>query len=133
LIVAEQGREREIVEMGFVAMAADRMARVWSVIFGFVAISICTTTLAVWLYQAWTWYRDGDWSPITWLSATSVIPFSDNGYLQRLYYWLGDTNLGVIVLVVGLIIAAPIVAINSNYQQEAKLRRKDLTNLKRRS
>ena len=133
MILAEQGREREIVEMGFVAMAADRMARIWSVLFGFVAVSICTTTLAVWIYQAWIWHRDGNWSSLTWRSATGLIPLSSNEHLQRLYYWLGDTNLGVVIMVVGLLIAAPIVAVNSIYQHKAKLRRKDLTNLKRRS
>jgi hypothetical protein len=133
MILAEQGREREIVEMGFVAMAADRMARVSSVLFGFVAVSIFTTTLAVWIYQAWIWHRNSNWSPLTWRSATGLIPLSSNEQLQRMYYWLGDTNLGVVILVVGLLIAVPIVAINSIYQHKAKLRRKDLINLKRRS
>ena len=133
LILAEQGREREIVEMGLVALAADRMARVWSFLFGFVAVSVCTSALAVWIYQAWGWHRDEVWSPLTWASVTGVVPLSSNEYLQRLYYWLADTNMGVVILVVGLAIAAPIVAVNSSYQQKAKLRRKDLSNLKRRS
>jgi len=133
MLLAEHGREREIVEMGFVAMAADRMARVWSILFGLVAISTCTGTLAVWAYQGWAWHRDGAWSALTWLSATGLIPLSGNEYLQRLYYWLGDTNIGVVVLIAGLLLAAPIATMNARYQHKAKLRRKDLVNLKRRS
>jgi hypothetical protein len=133
ILLAEKGREREIVKLGFVALAADRTARVWSVVFGIVAIATCLASLSVWAYQAWHWYRAGDWLPVTWISVTRYLPNSGHESLQRLLHWLADTNMGVVVLILGLLLAAPIAATNSRYQHRAKVRRKDLSNLKRRS
>lgn len=133
MVLAEQGRERDIVRQGFIAMVADRAARFWSFLFAIVAVATCVTTLAIWAYQGWLWYREGDWIPVTWLSVTGVMPQSDHSYLQRLFHWLGDTNIGVIVLIGGLLVAAPLAAINWRSNNKAKLRRKDLANLKKRS
>ena len=133
MLLAEQGREREIVELGFVAMVADRSARFWGSLFAIIAISTGITTAAIWAWQAWLWYRLGDWTSLTWLTVVGVIPQTDYAYLQRLLYWLADTNLGVIVLIAGLLIAAPLVAVHHKSSHKAKLRRKDLINLKKRS
>ncbi len=133
MILAEQGRERDIVRQGFVAMAADRSARFWGFLFAIIAVSTCVTTLVIWAYQAWLWHRESDWIAVTWLSVVGVIPQSDYAYLQRLFYWLGDTNIGVVVLIVGLLIAAPLVAVHHQSNHKAKLRRRDLVNLKKRS
>ena len=133
MLLAEQGREREIVEFGFVAMVADRSARFWGSLFAIIAILTGITTVAIWAYQAWLWYRLGDWTSLTWLTVVGVIPQTDHAYLQRLLYWLADTNFGVIVLITGLLIAAPLVAVHHKSSHKAKLRRKDLINLKKRS
>jgi hypothetical protein len=84
-------------------------------------------------YQTWHWYRAGDWLPVTWLSVTRYLPNSGHELLQRLLHWIADTNMGVVILILGLLLAAPIAATNSGYQHRAKVRRKDLVNLKRRS
>lgn len=133
MVLAEQGREREIVKAGFVAMAADRSARFWGLLFSLVAGSTCVMTLTVWLYQASLWYRDGNWLPVTWHSVVGAIPQTDHSTLRRLVYWLGDTNIGVIVLIAGLLIAAPLAAISWRSNNKAKFRRNDLNNLKKRS
>ena len=133
MVLAEQGREREIVEFGFVAMVADRSARFWGSLFAIIAISTGITTVAIWAWQAWLWFRLGDWTSLTWLTVVGVIPQTDHAYLQRLLYWLADTNFGVIVLIAGLLIAAPLVAVHHKSSHKAKLRRKDLINLKKRS
>lgn len=133
MVRAEQGRERDIVRQGFIAMVADRSARFWGFLFSTIAASACVTALAIWAYQAWLWYREGDWISVTWLSVVGLIPQSDISYLQRLFHWLGDTNIGVIVLIGGLLVAAPLAAINWRSNNKAKRRRKDLNNLKRRS
>jgi len=133
MIVAEQGREREIVRMGFVALAADRAARFWGSIFSAVAVLTGLACVAIWAYQGFLWYRESHWIPQTWLSIGGNIPSSASVYLQRLYYWLGDTNIGVIVLIGGLLIAAPLAAISWRSNNKAKFRRNDLKNLKKRS
>lgn len=133
MLLAEQGREREIVELSFVAMVADRSARFWGSLFAIIAISTGITTVAIWAWQAWLWYRLGDWTSLTWLTVVGVMPQTDHAYLQRLLYWLADTNFGVIVLIAGLLIAAPLVAVHHKSSHKAKLRRKDLINLKKRS
>ena len=133
MIVAEQGREREIVRMGFVALAAERAARFWGGIFSVVTVVACLTSVAIWAYQGFLWYRESHWIPQTWLSIGGNIPGSESVYLQRLYYWLGDTNIGVIVLACGLLIAAPLAAISWRSNNKAKFRRNDLKNLKKKS
>ena len=133
MILAEHGRERDIVKTDLVAMAAERSAKFWTFLFSVVALSTCFTAMAVWAYQGYLWNREGAWIPLTWLSIGGAIPHSDYSFLQRSIYWLGDTNLGVSVLIAGLLLAAPLVAINAKSQHKAKLCRKDLANLKKRS
>jgi len=133
MVLAEQGREREIVECSFVAMVADRSARFWGFLFVIIAVPTCITTVAIWAWQAWSWYRLGDWTSLTWLTVVGVIPKTDHAYLQRLLYWLADTNFGVIVLIAGLSVAAPLAAISWRSNNKAKFRRNDLVNLKKRS
>ena len=133
MILAEQEREREIVIMGFVALAAERAARFWGFIFSAIAIATSLASVAIWAYQAYLWYRESHWIPQTWLSIGGSLPSSESAYLQRLYYWLGDTNIGVIVLICGLLIAAPLAAISWRSNNKAKFRRNDLKNLKKRS
>jgi len=133
MVLAEQGREREIVELSFVAMVADRSARFWGFLFAIIAIPTCISTVAIWAWQAWSWYRLGDWTSLTWLTVVGVIPQTDHAYIQRLLYWLADTNFGVIVLIAGLSVAAPLAAISWRSNNKAKFRRNDLVNLKKRS
>ena len=133
MVLAEQGREREIVKLGFIAMVADRSARFWGFLFATLAISTCITTLAIWAYQAWLWYRLGHWTSLTWLTVVGVIPQTSHSYLHRLFYWLADTNFGVVVLITGLSVAAPLAAIHWRSNNKAKFRRNDLANLKKRS
>lgn len=133
MVLAEQGREREIVRLGFIAMVADRSARFWGFLFATIAISTGITTLVIWAYQAWLWYREGDWISVTWLTVVGVIPHTSHSYIHRLLYWLADTNFGVVVLIVGLLVAAPLAAINWRSNNKAKFRRNDLVNLKKRS
>lgn len=132
-LLAEQGRERDIVKAEFVAIAAERRARFWGVIFGIITIPTCITPLAIWAYQGWRWYVEGAWVPVTWLSLLGIVPESGHAYLQRLIRWLADTNMGVIVLIAGLLVAAPLAAVHRKSSHLAKLRRKDLVNLKKRS
>jgi len=133
MLLAEQGREREIVKLGLIAMVADRSARFWGYLFATIAISTCATTLAIWTYQTWLWYRLGHWTSVTWLTVVGIIPQTDHSYLHRLLYWLVDTNFGVVVLVIGLSVAAPLAAISWRSNNKAKFRRNDLRNLKKRS
>ena len=133
MVLAEQGREREIIKSSFVAIVADRAARFWGFVFAIVVIPTFTTTLTIWVYQAWLWYREGDWTSVTWLTLVSVIPKTGHTYLQRFLYWLADTNFGVLILITGLLIAAPLVTVHHKSSHTAKLRRKDLINLKKRS
>jgi len=133
MVLAEQGREREIVRLGFIAMVADRSSHFWGFLFATIAVSTCITTLSIWAYQAWLWYREGDWTSVTWLSCVGVIPQTHYSYLQRLFSWLADTNFGVVVLVTGLSVAAPLAAIHWRSNNKAKFRRNDLVNVKKRS
>lgn len=133
LLRAEQGREREIVQYDLVARAARRNAQFWTVLFSIVAGSTCIAAILAWAYQVWLWYADGHWSAITWNSMFGVIGQGQHMALQRLFYWVGDTNLGVVILISGAIIAAPLAAINHQSLHKAKLRKLDLVNLKRRS
>ena len=133
MVLAEQGREREIIKSSFVAIVADRAARFWGFLFATVAISACVTTVAIWAYQGWLWVSEGEWISATWLTVVGIMPRTDHLELQRLIYWLGDTNIGVIVLIGGLLVAAPLAAINWRSNNKAKFRRNDLANLKKRS
>jgi len=133
MVLAEQGREREIIKLGFIALVADRSARFWGFLFATIAISTCITTLAIWAYQTWLWYHEDDWTSITWLTVVGTIPPTDYSYLQRLLYWLADTNFGVVVLITGLLVAAHLAAISWRSNNKAKFRRNDLANLKKRS
>lgn len=133
LLLADVGREREIVQMGFVVMAADRAARFWNVVFSAVAISTGIAVAGIWAYQGFLWFSESHWVPLTWRSVIDVMPQSDQPYLQQLYYWLTDTNFGVIVLISGLLICAPLAAVSWRSNNKARFRRNELSNLKKRS
>ena len=133
LINAETGRERDIVRMGFVTAAAERSARFWNFLFSAVVASTGVTSVAIWAYQGFLSYVEGRWIPLTWLAVTQDMPQTDHAPLQRLIYWLGDTNFGVVILISGLLLAAPLAAINWRSNNKAKFRRNDLGNLKKRS
>lgn len=133
LLLAEKGREREIVHSGFVVLAAQRAARFWGVLFASIVITTGVTSVAFWVYQGYLYYTEDRWIPLTWFSVTGVLPVIENTYLQRLSHWLADTNMGVVILVLGLLLAAPIAAIHWRSNNKAKFRRNDLANLKKRS
>ena len=132
-LIAEQGREREIVQFDLNAIAASRTARFWTITFSVVAGSTCIAALSAWAYQVWLWYESDHWVAITWNSIIGIIGQDQHAYVQRLLYWLGDTNIGAVILIVGALIAAPLAAINHKSLHKAKLRKLDLANLKRRS
>jgi len=133
LILAEQGRERDIVRMGLVVMAAERAARFWSLLFSVVVIATGVFTAAIWGYQGFLSYVGNRWVPLTWQSVVGFMPNTEHAVLQRLFFWLSDTNFGVVVLIGGLLLAAPLAAINWRSNNKAKFRRNDLGNLKKRS
>jgi len=62
-----------------------------------------------------------------------MLPPNDSAFVQSLFYWLGDTNFGAVVLIAGLLIAAPLAAIGWRSNNKAKFRRNELSNLKKRS
>jgi len=132
-LIAEQGREREIVQFDLNAIAASRTARFWTITFSVAAGSTCIAALSAWAYQVWLWYESDHWVAITWNSIIGIIGQDQHAYVQRLLYWLGDTNIGAVILIVGALIAAPLAAINHKSLHKAKLRKLDLANLKRRS
>jgi len=133
LVLAESGREREIVEMSFVLMAADRAALFWNLLFSAIAVSTFVTAIAIWAYQGFISYVEGRWIPLTWLAVVQDMPQTDSAALQRLIYWLSDTNFGVVVLIAGLLLAAPLAAINWRSHNKARFRRNELSSLKKRS
>ncbi len=133
LLLAENGREREIVHAGFVMMAAERAARFWGNLFSSIVVATGAITAGIWSYQGFLWYVESRWIPMTWFAVTGVLPAPENFYLQRLAHWLADTNMGVVVLVAGLLLAAPLAAIHWRSNNKAKFRRNDLANLKKRS
>lgn len=133
LLLAETGREREIVRAGFVVTAAERAARFWGVLFSSIIVATGAITAGLWAYQGFLWYEEGRWIPVTWFGVTGVLPSPENVYLQRLAHWLADTNMGVVVLIAGLLLAAPLAAIHWRSNNKAKFRRNDLASLKNRS
>lgn len=133
MLLAEHGREREIIQAEFTAIAANRAARFWGFLFSATAVSTCVITVAIWAYQGFLWYQQGNWIPLSWLKVTQWIPATGYPYIQRLLYWLGDTNIGVVVLIGGLSVAAPLAAISWRSNNKAKFRHNDLRNLKKRS
>jgi hypothetical protein len=133
LINAESGREREIVKMGFVSQVAERSARFWNLFFSTVFVSTGVTSLAIWAYQGFLSYVEGRWIPLTWFAVLPNLQRTDHELLNRVIYWLGNTNLGVVVLITGLLLAAPLAAISWRSNNKAKFRRNDLVNLKKRS
>ena len=133
LLLAEQGREREIVHADLVATAAQRTARFWTVLFSIVASITCLAALSAWVFQIWLWYKNDHWVALTWNSLIGIIGHDQHIYVQRLLYWLGDTNIGALILIGGALIAAPLAAINHKSLLKAKRRKLDLASLKRRS
>lgn len=133
IILAEVGREREIVEASFISMAADRAAQFWNLLFSSVAITTGVIVTAIWGYQGFLSYVEGRWIPLTLFAVLPDIQPTDYALLNRLIYFFGDTNLGVGALIVGLLLAAPLAAIQWRSNNKAKFRRNDLGNLKKRS
>ena len=133
LLLAENGREREIVHAGFVVVAAERAARFWGNLFSSIVVATGAITAGIWSYQGFLWYEESRWIPMTWFAVTGVLPAPENVYLQRLVHWLADTNMGVVVLITGLLLAAPLAAVHWRSNNKAKFRRNDLANLKKRS
>lgn len=133
LIYADTGREREIIKMGFIVMAADRAARFWGLLFSAVAIATGIASAGIWAYQGYLCYVEQRWVPVTWHAVTGVHPLSNDENLQQILFWMGDTNFGSVVLICGLLIAAPLAAISWRSNNKAKFRRNDLASLKRRS
>lgn len=133
MIRAETGREREIMKMHFVVIAADRAARFWGVLFSTVAVATGIACAGIWAYQAYLCYLAGRWVSLTWHAVVGILPDNDSALLQRLFYWLGDTNFGAVVLIAGLLVAAPIAAVSWRSNNKAKFRRNELSSLKKRS
>ncbi len=132
IVLAETGREREIVEMGFAVTVADRAARFWSFLFSATVTSTGVVCVAIWAYQGFISYVEGRWVSLTLFAMLPEIQRTDHVLLNRAIYWLSDTNFGVVVLILGLLIAAPLAAINWRSNNKAKFRRNDLRNLKKR-
>lgn len=133
IILAERGREREIIEMSFVSMAADRAAQFWGLTFSAIVITTGVIVTAIWGYQGFLSYVEGRWIPLTLFAVLPDIQPTGFALLNRLIYFFGDTNLGVVVLIGGLILAAPLAAIHWRSNNKASFRRNDLGNLKKRS
>lgn len=133
LIQADSGREREIVKLHFVAIAAARAARFWGALFSAVAVATGIATTGIWAYQLYLCYLARRWVPLTWHTVVGMLPPNDSAFVQSLFYWLGDTNFGTVVLIAGLLIAAPLAAIGWRSNNKAKFRRNELSNLKKRS
>ena len=70
LLLAENGREREIVHAGFVVMAAQRAARFWGTLFTSIVITTGVTSAAFWVYQGFLFYTEDRWIPLTWFAVT---------------------------------------------------------------
>lgn len=133
MLRAETGREREIAKLHFVVIAADRAARFWGVLFSAVAVATGIATVGIWAYQLHLCYLAGRWVPLTWHAVVGVLPHNESALAQRLAYWLGDTNFGAVVLIAGLLTAAPLAAISWRSNNKAKFRHNELSNLKKRS
>jgi hypothetical protein len=133
IVNAEIGREREIVVMDFVALAAERAARFWNLLFSATIAATGVLSVAIWAYQGFISYVGDRWIHLTWLEVLPNIQRAENEYLNRLIYWIGDTNLGVVVLIIGLLLAAPLAAISWRSNNKARIRRNELGNLKKRS
>ncbi len=133
MILADTGREREIVKMGFVVMVADRAARFWALMFSTVAIATAIVSVAIWAYQGYLCYLEQRWVPLTMHGVFGVQSLGSSEHLQRILFWLGDTNFGSAVLICGLLIAAPLAAISWRSNNKAKFRHNQLAHLKRRS
>ena len=132
-LLADTGREREIVRAGFVVMAAERAVQFWGAMFSSIVVATGAITAGIWSYQGFLWYEESRWIPMPWFAVTGVLPSLENTYLQRLVHWLADTNMGVVVLILGLLLAAPLAAVHWRSNNKAKFRRNDLANLKKRS
>lgn len=133
IVQAESGREREIAEMSLISMAADRAAKFWNLLFSAVAVTTGVIVTAIWGYQGFLSYVEDRWIPLTLFAVLPDIQRTDNELLNRLIYFFGDTNLGVVVLIGGILLAAPLAAMNWRSNNKAKFCRNDLGNLKKRS
>lgn len=131
LTAVEHAVEREIIIADLRVIAAERCARFWAACFAIAAGSGFLAALLVWAYQIAIWYRADVWTALTWNSAIGMAPTTDNAVLQRAIYWLGDTNLGVVAIVISLLIAAPLATFNHRANLTVRRRKKELGNLKK--
>ena len=120
-IAVDNAVEREIIIADFRVIAAERCARFWAACFALVTGSAFLIALLVWAYQGAVWFRADSWVALTWNSVLGFAPNTGDAGLQKIIYWLSDTNLGVIAIIVGLLIAAPLA--NINHKANLKVRR----------
>ncbi len=123
--------EREIIIADLRLIAAHRCARFWAAGFAVACGSAFLAALLVWAYQAATWYRTDVWRPLTWNSVLGLVPNTGNAGLQKVIHWLSDTNLGVVAIVLGLLIAAPLASLNHNANLTVHRRKKELATYKK--
>ena len=77
LVLAETGREREIVQAGFVVdRSATRCSGFGAALFASIVITTSVTTVAFWAYQGFLFYTEDRWIPLTWFAVTGV--FANN-------------------------------------------------------
>ena len=127
----EHAVEREIIIADLRLLAAERCARFWAACFAIAAGAGFLAALLVWAYQIAIWYRAEVWAALTWNSAVGIAPTVGNAVLQRAIHWLGDTNLGVVAIVISLLIAAPLATFNHRANLTVRRRKKELGNLKK--
>lgn len=132
MLAADHEVEREIIRAGLVVSAAERCARFWAFWFTVVVTTGFLIAIAVWATQALTWLKDKVWSPVTWASLVGWLPQVDNEWLTKIIVWLGNTNFGVVSIIMALVIAAPLAAINHRANLKVSKRRKQLASLKNR-
>lgn len=127
----EQAVEREIIVADLRLLAAQRCARFWAAGFAVACGFAFLSALLVWAYQAATWYRADVWLPLSWNSAVGLVPNPSSVALQKVVLWLGDTNLGVVAILLGLLIAAPLASFNHNANLTVRRRKKELATYKK--
>ncbi len=132
LIRSEKGAERKIVLKQLEVVATVRAAKFWNILvtssFGFGGL----TAFGVWGYQGIQWLLNGEPPPMTWLSLGGDNPQSEWLGLQEVLYWLGDTNIGAIALIVGLLVVAIFTSAQNKADLNVRQIRRELSNLKKR-
>tara|TARA_R110000782_G_scaffold39515_10_gene91707 strand:+ start:127 stop:732 length:606 start_codon:yes stop_codon:yes gene_type:complete len=130
-IAGENAVEREIIIADFRVIAAERCARFWAACFALVTGSAFLIALLVWAYQGAVWFRAETWVALTWNSALGLAPTTGDAGLQKIIHWLSDTNLGVVAIIIGLLIAAPLANINHKANLKVRRCKKELAALKK--